>query len=170
MEIILKSSLNDNVLIIRIRCNVWNLCRWCAFFYLFQSIWPNNGWLAKREYSRYFKKDRKFLVFFLVGFFQKLFLGHYILIGNRLCVSNLINKCWNVHWPPLVYCFIYLTLGILLSKKEATRDESKLRNTPELKILLWLILCNGGTTANSRHNLQKTLSILLIPAPLMVCF
>lgn len=62
MEIIWRSSLlNDNVLIISVKDNIWHLNRKLDDVYLlpFQSVQPNNGHVS---IYRYFNEDRNFFI------------------------------------------------------------------------------------------------------------
>lgn len=104
-------------------------------------------------------------VFCLVVSFSKkcFFLGHQVLIGNRVCALNLINKFKNIHLLLLLLSIaklplysVYLTLGILLPKKETTRDRVNLGSAPERKTILWLILRDGRTNDNRRHYFQES--------------
>lgn len=110
------------------------------------------------------KIEISFLVFCLVVSFSTkkcFFLEHQLLIENRKCISNVINKFKNVHLLPLAYCpqqscLCLLNLGHSPIQKETIRNEINLGNAPELKILLWLILCDGRTSDNRRRYFQET--------------
>lgn len=151
MEIVLKSSLNDNILIIRVKGNVWNLSRWCASSF-FQLIWPNNGWLAKREYGRYFNEDRKFLISISSSaVFPKMLFSRTLAFNKKQTMCLKSNQQMQEHslTPSSLLSIASLPLCLNFGhspfKKETKQDGVNLGNAPELKMLLRLTLCKGVT-------------------------